>query len=117
MLAAIEACTGARAETVVDKPSRFMAQTLLARLGVAAPDVAVVGDRLSTDVVMGKSVGAASILVLTAATSAAAATQDGVEADYVTCSTGSTSRLPGGDTVAGQVGAVLDAVRGAPEAV
>ena len=84
MLAAIEACTGARAEAVVGKPSRFMADTLLTRLGVPPGEVAVVGDRLTTDVVMAHSVGAAGILVLTGATSAtAAATQNGVRPDYV----------------------------------
>jgi NagD protein len=83
MLAAIEACTGARAEAVVGKPSRFMAEALLARLGVPAGDVAVVGDRLTTDVAMAKSVGAAGILVLTGATGAAGAAQNGIEPDYV----------------------------------
>jgi HAD superfamily hydrolase (TIGR01450 family) len=83
MLAAIEACTGARAEAVVGKPSRFMAEAVLARLGVAAAEVAVVGDRLTTDVVMGQSVGAAGILVLTGATSASAASENGVKPDYV----------------------------------
>ena len=83
MLAAIEACTGARAEAVVGKPSRFMAEAVLARLGVPAADVAVVGDRLTTDVVMGQSVGAAGILVLTGATSAAAASENGVKPDHV----------------------------------
>jgi HAD superfamily hydrolase (TIGR01450 family) len=83
MLAAIEACTGARAEAVVGKPSRYMAEALLARLGVDAADVAVVGDRLATDVVLGQSVGAAGILVLTGATPAGAATANGVKPDYV----------------------------------
>jgi NagD protein len=83
MLAAIEACTGARAEAVVGKPSRFMAEALLARLGVPASEVAVVGDRVTTDVVMAHSVGAAGILVLTGATSRAAAAQNGVRPDYV----------------------------------
>jgi HAD superfamily hydrolase (TIGR01450 family) len=83
MLAALEACTGARAEAVVGKPSRYMADALLRRLGVDAADVAVVGDRLSTDVAMGQSIGAAGILVLTGATDAAAASGNGVAPDHV----------------------------------
>lgn len=83
MLAAIEACTGARAEAVVGKPSPFMGDALLARLGMNASDVAVVGDRLSTDIVMGQTIGAAGILVLTGATSADAAQQNGVVPDAV----------------------------------
>jgi NagD protein len=68
MLAAIEACSGGRAEAVVGKPSIHMARTLLGRLGVPAQDVAVIGDRLLTDVAMARSLGMTGILVLTGAT-------------------------------------------------
>jgi ribonucleotide monophosphatase NagD (HAD superfamily) len=60
-----------------------MARALLDRLGVEPADVAVVGDRLATDVVMGQSVGAAGILVLTGATDAAAVGQNGIRPDHV----------------------------------
>jgi len=70
MLAAIEACSGARAEAVVGKPSIHMARALLERLAMAAEDVAVVGDRLLTDMAMARSLGMTGILVLTGATSA-----------------------------------------------
>ena len=83
MLAAVEAATGARAEAIVGKPSAWMADVLLARLGVAPQDVAVVGDRLTTDIAMGQSVGAVGILVLTGATTAAAAAAGPVAPDYV----------------------------------
>ena len=68
MLAAIEACTGARAEAVTGKPTTHMADAVLARLGVEAADVAMVGDRLSTDVAMAKRAGMHAVLVLTGAT-------------------------------------------------
>ncbi len=71
MLAAVEACTGAVAEAVVGKPSRHMAAAVLERLGVAAARAALVGDRLSTDMVMARSAGMAGVLVLTGATSPA----------------------------------------------
>jgi HAD superfamily hydrolase (TIGR01450 family) len=83
MLAALEACTGVRAEAVVGKPSRHMAAAVIHRLGVAPEAVAVVGDRLMTDVVMGQEIGGAGILVLTGATSAEAAAQNGIEPDFV----------------------------------
>jgi HAD superfamily hydrolase (TIGR01450 family) len=83
MLAALEACTGARAEAIVGKPSRYMADVLLDRLGLAAEEVAVVGDRLTTDVAMGQSVGAAGILVLSGATSAADAAEAEIKPDYI----------------------------------
>jgi NagD protein len=70
MLAAIEACSGASAEAVVGKPSVHMARALLGRLGMAAEDVAVVGDRLLTDMAMARSLGMTGVLVLTGATKA-----------------------------------------------
>jgi NagD protein len=68
MLAAIEACTGATAEAVVGKPSVHMARALLGRIGLRAEDVAVVGDRLLTDMAMARSLGMRGVLVLTGAT-------------------------------------------------
>ena len=70
MLAALEACTGARAEAIVGKPSEHMAVAFLDRLGVDPSRAAVVGDRLATDVAMGRHIGAAGILVLSGATRA-----------------------------------------------
>ena len=68
MLAAVEACTGARAEAVLGKPSQHMAAELLRRLAVPARDAAVVGDRISTDVALARSLGMTSVLVLSGAT-------------------------------------------------
>jgi len=83
MLAAIEACTGARAEAVLGKPSPVMGRALLDRLGVAPEDAALVGDRLSTDVAMGQQVDMAGVLVLSGATSADAVIDSEVHPDYV----------------------------------
>ncbi|HLI60964.1 MAG TPA: HAD-IIA family hydrolase [Solirubrobacteraceae bacterium] len=83
MLAAVEACTGARAEAIVGKPSPHMITAALRRLGVTAGDSAMVGDRLHTDVAMGQAVGAAGVLVLTGATSADELRASSVRPDYV----------------------------------
>jgi HAD superfamily hydrolase (TIGR01450 family) len=83
MLAALEACTGERAEAVVGKPSEHMAAAFMARLSVDAADAAVVGDRLATDVAMARTVGAAGVLVLSGATSVHAAGAAEVNPDYV----------------------------------
>lgn len=83
MLAAIEACTGSRAEAVLGKPSEAMGRALLERLGTAPGDAALVGDRLSTDVAMGQRVGMAGVLVLSGATTAAALADSEVRPDYV----------------------------------
>ncbi len=85
MLAAVQACTGAVAEAVVGKPSRHMALAVLGRLGVAAAGAVMVGDRVSTDMVLARNAGMASVLVLTGATSQAdlAAVQPARLPDYV----------------------------------
>ena len=64
MLAAVEACTGVRAEAIVGKPSRHMAAAVLDRLGLPAEAVLVVGDRLATDIAMAAAAGMSSALVL-----------------------------------------------------
>lgn len=68
MLAALEACTGAKATAIVGKPSEHMAAAFLDRLGVPADRAVMVGDRLATDVAMGIEAGMASVLVLSGAT-------------------------------------------------
>ena len=83
MLAAIEACSGARAEAVVGKPSIHMARALLGRLGMPAEGVAVVGDRLLTDIAMARSMGMTGVLVLTGATRADSIEGAGVQPHYV----------------------------------
>ncbi len=83
MLAAVEACTGARAEVVLGKPSAEMAAALLDRLGIPAGRAAMVGDRLHTDVRMGQRVGAAGILVLSGVTTAAELAAGDITPDHV----------------------------------
>lgn len=68
MLAAVQAVTGRAAEAVVGKPSPLMVEVALATLGVAASDCVMVGDRLETDVVMGKRLGLTTVLVLSGVT-------------------------------------------------
>ena len=83
MLAAIEACSGARAEAVVGKPSIHMARALLGRLGMPARDVALIGDRLLTDIAMARSLGMTGVLVLTGATAADSIDAAPVQPHYV----------------------------------
>jgi phosphoglycolate/pyridoxal phosphate phosphatase family enzyme len=68
MIAAVEAVTGRRVEPIVGKPSPIMLGVALERLGLEARDCAIVGDRLETDIAMGKAAGLATILVLTGIT-------------------------------------------------
>ena len=70
MIAAVEAVTGQRVEAIVGKPSPVILEVALETLGVAARDCVIVGDRLETDIVMGRSLGLATVLVLTGVTRA-----------------------------------------------
>lgn len=97
MLAALEACTGARAEAIVGKPSRHMAEALLERLAVEPARTAVVGDRLATDVAMAHELGATGILVLSGATDAADVVNSPAAPAYVLADiSGLLSPLPAG---------------------
>jgi arabinose operon protein AraL len=68
MTAAVEAVTGRTVETIVGKPSPIILEVALRALGVAAADAVIVGDRIETDIVMGKRLGLATVLVLTGIT-------------------------------------------------
>ena len=83
MLAAIEACSGGRAEAIVGKPSPHMAETLLERLALVADHTLLVGDRLATDMRMAREAGMASALVLTGATTRDDVARSPFAPDYV----------------------------------
>ncbi len=68
VVAALEAASGRRLEQVAGKPSRVMAEVLLERLGTAPQDTLVVGDRLETDVALGRAMGSRTAVVLTGVT-------------------------------------------------
>ena len=70
MIAAVEAVTGRNVETIVGKPSPIILEVALATLGVGATDAVMVGDRIETDIVMGKRLGLATVLVLSGLTAA-----------------------------------------------
>ena len=68
IMAFIEASTGRRADRVVGKPHTGIVQAALRRTGLAAGQMAMVGDRLYTDVETGLKSGMLSILVMSGET-------------------------------------------------
>jgi len=68
IIAALEATAGKQVEWIAGKPSPRMIQAASARLGVPVDQCLVVGDRLETDIVMGRDAGARTALVLTGVT-------------------------------------------------
>ena len=83
MLAAVEACTGARAEAVLGKPGPETAAQVHRRLGIPASQAAMVGDRILTDVAMSRALGMTSVLVLSGASTAADLAGSAIRPDYV----------------------------------
>lgn len=71
VVGAIGATVDREPEAIPGKPSAFALDLALDRLGVAAGDCLVVGDRLDTDVALGKRAGATTALVTTGATTRA----------------------------------------------
>jgi NagD protein len=68
MIAAIEAVTEKKVEVIVGKPSPLMIQTFLDVLGLRPEDCILIGDRIETDIKMGKEAGIATGIVLTGVT-------------------------------------------------
>ena len=70
MIAAVEAVTDRKVEAIVGKPSPIILEVALAALGVPAREAVIVGDRIDTDIVMGRRLGLATVLVLSGVTRA-----------------------------------------------
>ena len=68
VIAAVEACSDRKIDVVIGKPSDIMLQVILEDIGLAPEEVLLVGDRLETDMRMGRRAGMATALVLTGVT-------------------------------------------------
>ncbi len=71
--AALEVATGVAPQAVLGKPDPAMLQGILHRHWLAPENLAMVGDRLYTDMEMARRAGALAVLVLTGETNAAEA--------------------------------------------
>jgi NagD protein len=83
MIAAIEACTGARCDPIVGKPSPIMVATIMDMLQLPPAQCIMVGDRLETDIRMGIDAGMATCLVLTGDATRATLAASGLEPTLV----------------------------------
>jgi HAD superfamily hydrolase (TIGR01450 family) len=70
IVAAIEACTGAKCEVNVGKPDPLMLETVEDLLGLDTGECVMTGDRLYTDIRMALDAGMPSAVVLTGETTA-----------------------------------------------
>jgi len=83
MIGAVEGTTGKKVETVVGKPSDTMIRVAVDYMGLLPQDCVLVGDRLETDMVMGKKAGMAAALVLTGVTTRERLKYSDIQPDYV----------------------------------
>lgn len=91
VIAALEATTRKKVEAVVGKPSPHTVQAALERLGLPADRVAMVGDRLGTDILMARRAGLVAVLTLSGVTRPEELEWADVRPDYVI---GSLAELP-----------------------
>lgn len=68
IMALVQASTGRTAEMVFGKPDRNIIDQVALRMGVAVDQLVMVGDRLYTDIALGKTAGVTTVLVLSGET-------------------------------------------------
>jgi HAD superfamily hydrolase (TIGR01450 family) len=81
--AALQSATGRAPDVVLGKPDPCMIRGILHRHGLRPEQLAMVGDRLYTDMAMARRAGAMGLLVLTGETTAEAAAQHTPAPDLV----------------------------------
>lgn len=64
IIGALVGCSGRHPSLVIGKPSPHMIRIALGLLGTRASETAIIGDRLDTDIAVGKRMGLRTILVL-----------------------------------------------------
>ncbi|HEX8229902.1 MAG TPA: HAD-IIA family hydrolase [Chloroflexia bacterium] len=82
LVAAIQACSGV-APTVIGKPSVHGGEMALAKMQLPAAQVLCVGDRLDTDIVMGRDAGMPTALLLTGVSQRPDIERTGIVPDYI----------------------------------
>jgi HAD superfamily hydrolase (TIGR01450 family) len=80
--AALTASTGIE-PFVLGKPSIHMIEGVFRRTGLGPSELAIIGDRLDTDILSGKENGLLSILVLTGETSKQALLKSNIKPDFI----------------------------------
>ena len=85
-IAALEALLGRPIDGVIGKPSPIMIEYVVSRMGCHPAACLMVGDRLETDIAMGKAAGMASALVLTGVTDRETVARSQIQPDFILAS-------------------------------
>lgn len=83
MLALVEASTGRRPDYIVGKPNRGIIDALCEKYKLRHEDIAMVGDRLYTDIAVGVNAGVTSILVWSGESTPEDLAVSDVKPDYI----------------------------------
>jgi phosphoglycolate/pyridoxal phosphate phosphatase family enzyme len=83
VIGALEGCSGRKVELVAGKPSPLIMEMALEQLGLSADACLMVGDRLETDIVMGRRAGMSTALVLSGVTRREDLFHSSIQPDYV----------------------------------
>ena len=82
MIALVKTSTGREPDVIVGKPNRPIVDAIVEKTGIPVNHLAMVGDRLYTDIAMGET-GITTVLVLSGETSAADLAESPFQPDYV----------------------------------
>lgn len=83
LLACIKTATGKEPEFITGKPYGYMVDTVIKRTGYSKDEIAMVGDRLMTDICFGTDNGILSVLVLTGETTLSDVQNGAVKPDII----------------------------------
>ncbi len=93
MMALVEASTGRKADLVIGKPNPEIMRRLAKAMGVQVSEIAMVGDRLYTDIALGRTAGVQTVLVLSGETKAADLAASEAKPDLVCQNLGELGKL------------------------
>ncbi len=83
MLQLIETATGKKPQLIFGKPYQYMVDVVLDKTGYRKEEIAMVGDRLSTDIAFGLNNGILSVMVLTGEASMQDVEQGDIKPDII----------------------------------
>jgi HAD superfamily hydrolase (TIGR01450 family) len=83
VIAFVQASTGRKPDKIIGKPNRWMVDILSEKMGVEPAHMAMVGDRLYTDIAMGETAGITTCLVLSGETRREDLTDSIFQPDYI----------------------------------
>ncbi len=83
VIAFVQASTGRKPDKIIGKPNRWMVDILAGKMRVEPSSMAMVGDRLYTDIAMGETAGITTCLVLSGETSCADLPDSIFQPDYI----------------------------------